>query len=133
MAVAVEVPDQQVSRIALRVLLVVADLTRRRERLEHPVLLREEELEEAKKAIMWSRLQGQAGEASDARLNHLKALGADEVYDHATLSDFGGQAGKDVKWDELKDALQKLTDLHREGLMTKAEFERKKQQLLDRL
>ncbi len=35
--------------------------------------------------------------------------------------------------DDIKAALQKLKDLHREGLITNAEFERKKRQLLDRL
>ncbi len=44
-----------------------------------------------------------------------------------------GKSAKGVSIDKIKQALTTLAEMHEEGLITKAEFEKKRRQLLDRL
>ena len=44
-----------------------------------------------------------------------------------------GKSAKGVSIDKIKQALATLAEMHEEGLITKAEFDKKRRQLLDRL
>lgn len=59
-----------------------------------------------------------------------------EANDAKRRSTDGGKAGKSAKGvsiDKIKQALATLSEMHEEGLITKAEFDNKRRELLDRL